>query len=268
MLRVPRQSGSSDQGVSAVDLLETIETEIIPRIIMAHRAVGVAEACAPTRPPLSSEEVERLSQIACRHDLSGAVSFVEELCRQGMSLETILLNLVAPAARLLGDQWSDDRRTFTEVAAGLGTLHQVLHILSPSFAPDFPHAGLVVLMAAPGDEHTFGVHLLGEFIRRAGWGVHLDATMSEDALLDTLSKEHVHMLGISVSNDELLDKVAGLFTRARQASRNPDLMLMVGGALDLNAFAQKNGLHTCGPDPRDVVQRLADSKGGLAKTRD
>ncbi len=217
------------------DLLATLEAEIIPRLMMAHR--GSRSACEQTRPPPTQDEIVQLAHIAACHDLTRALSFVETMCRDGLSLEVILLDLVAQSARLLGAQWQDDLRTFTEVCAGLGTLHQVLHVLGPSFAPALPHQGLVVLTVAPGEEHTLGVHLMGEFLRRDGWGVQVDSAMDRDDLLQVVSTQKVEMLGISVSNDFLLPKLPDLLSTARKVSKNPDMLIMLGGALDLRAFA-------------------------------
>jgi pimeloyl-ACP methyl ester carboxylesterase len=79
------------------DLLATLEAEIIPRLMMAHR--GSRSACEQTRPPPTQDEIVQLAHIAACHDLTRALSFVETMCRDGLSLEVILLDLVAQSAR-------------------------------------------------------------------------------------------------------------------------------------------------------------------------
>ena len=77
--------------------------------------------------------------------------------RQGLSLEVVMLDLVAPAARLLGEQWKEDLRGFTEVSAGLG----MLTIDKPvALCPDAP-ADTVSWV----DDGDGGAHV-GEIARR------------------------------------------------------------------------------------------------------
>ncbi len=239
------------------DLLATIEAEIIPRLMLAHRTDPISPAlCSDSRLPPTTEEIYEFAKRAACHDLAGCLGFVEAICREGVSLEVVLLELVAPAARLLGEHWKLDLRTFTEVSAGLGTLQQVLHILGPSFAPALPHRGLVVLLAAPGEQHTLGLYLVGEFIRRAGWGVQIDPTMSKEELTNLVRGERVEMIGFSVSNTKLLPSLVPMIEAARAASINPSLEIMLGGSIDLAEFAAATGISLCANDARDAVRRL------------
>jgi methanogenic corrinoid protein MtbC1 len=227
--------------------------------MLAHRTEPLGQvSCSQTRPPPTSEEVFEVARIAACHDLPGALAFVEAVCREGLSLEVVLLELIAPAARLLGEHWKADLRSFTEVSAGLGTLQQLVHILGPSFAPSLPHRGLVVLVAAPGEQHTLGLYLVGEFLRRAGWGVQIAPTMSESELIRLVASERVEMVGISVSNSQFLKPLSTLISAVRKASRNAELSVMLGGALDLVEFASRNGATLCASDPREAVRWLED----------
>ena len=251
--------GRDDADDGGADLLATIEAEVIPRLLLAHRNERLSTSrCAEARLPPTDDEVTEFARIAACHDLPGALAFVEAICRQGLSLEVVLLHLVAPAARLLGEQWKADLRSFTEVSAGLGTLQQVVHVLGPSFAPALPHRGLVVLIAAPGEQHTLGLYLVGEFLRRAGWGVQVAPDMSRTELLDLLASEQAVMLGISVSNSSLLKPLGKLIAAARKASRNRGLPVMLGGPIDLQEFAARNGALLCAPDPRETVRWLEE----------
>ena len=240
-----------------ISLLKTIESEIVPRLMLALRdEPSTVSACAESRLPPTAEEVAEFARIATCHDLAGALGFVETICRQGLSLESVLIDLIGPTARLLGQQWEDDHRSFSEVSAGLGTLQQVVHVLGPSFAPSLPHRGLVVLTAPPGEQHTLGLHLAGEFLRRAGWGVQINPNMTQDEVIQLVASERVVMLGITVSNDELLESLAALIAAARKASCNQNLAVMLGGPLDLREFAIQNGASLYAADARDAVRWL------------
>ncbi|HSP19040.1 MAG TPA: cobalamin-dependent protein [Myxococcaceae bacterium] len=238
-------------------MLTVIESEIIPRLRLAHREDVLARpVCSESRKPPTEAEIAELARIATCHDLGLALGFIEARCREGLSLEVLLLELVAGAARLLGEHWEQDLRTFNEVSAGLGTLQQLVHILGPSFAPALPDRGLVVLMPAPGEQHTLGLFLVAEFIRRAGWGVHIDPAMSQAMMCNVLEERQVVMLGISLSTQALSPAVVNLVAAARRATRNPRLLVMLGGSAELAELAATTGAQLATNDPREAVALL------------
>lgn len=238
------------------ELLATIHDEIIPRLMLAHGADPLREqVCPDARLPPTQVEVNEFAVIAVSEDVPAALAFVEKMCSDGLSLESILLDLIAPAARLLGEHWLADLRPFTEVTSGLCTLQQVVHILGPSFAPAREHRGFVVLVAVQPEQHTLGLYLLGEFLRRAGWGVQVAATMPDSELLALVKSQHVEMVGISVSNSSLLTLLSALIASIKKVARNPKMAILLGGPLELGEFAAENGVSAC-RDPRDAVHWL------------
>lgn len=252
------------EGEQRAELLATIHQEIVPQLLMAHRASSEVSDCVDSRPPPSEEEVAAFAVIVAAPDLVSAVHFVEKLAREGLSLETLLMNLVAPAARLLGEQWLSDARSFSEVTIGLSTLQQLLNILGPSFAPGLPDRGLVVLLSPLAEQHTLGIFVLGEFLRRAGWGVRVAPSLSETELVDMVGAEPVVMVGISVSCTAVLKTLGRLIQGVKRASLTSDLAVFVGGPHpDLPKLAPKLGAIFCA-DARDAVRQL-DQRVGSGK---
>jgi methanogenic corrinoid protein MtbC1 len=118
----------------SADLLATIHEQIIPQLVLAHAAQSSNPADA--RLPPTQDEVRELARIAVEGDLACALEFVGSIADQGVSEEAVLLLLVAPAARLLGDQWLAEVCTFTQVTAGLDVIHQVIRLLRSSSGED------------------------------------------------------------------------------------------------------------------------------------
>ena len=244
------------QPVSEEDLFATIQEDIIPRLMLAHASdLPREEACADGRLPPTPEEVEAFAQLSVDDDLTASLRFVEDLCAQGLTVESILLDLVAASARLLGEQWLADDRMFTEVTTGLCTLQKVVHVLGPSFAPPRANHGFVVLVAVQPEQHTLGIYLLGEFLRRASWGVHVAPAMTDADLLALVRDQHVDMVGITVSNSDSLGPLGHLISAVKRRSMNRDLVVMVGGPLPLEQYGRDNGATVCS-DPRNVVRWL------------
>jgi methanogenic corrinoid protein MtbC1 len=235
------------------DLLSTIHEEIIPRLMMAHTTHPLPQLCADARLPPTPEEVLEFAKLCIREDLSLALSYIEKMCADGLSLEAVLLDLVAPSARALGDEWVADNTSFTEVTAGLCTLQQVVHTLGPSFAPPAPHRGSIVLASVQPEQHTLGIFLLGEFLRREGWGVHVAPTMPEPELLSLVGSQHIEVVGLSVGNTGLLGPLGALLRKLKKVSLNRKIGVLLGGPLPLDEYAKEHGVSCCS-DPRDAVQ--------------
>lgn len=209
-------------------LARTVESEIIPRLLLLHRD---DPRCGPEMPPTAAE-IGRFTQILLDGDLAEAQGFLAAAQANGASPETLLLSLLAPAARLMGDLWREDLASFAEVTIGLSRLQQMLRGLS---AP-FERTGVAVfngrralLAPTPGEQHSFGLSLVESFLRREGWDVDAAWGASEATLVQAVNQESYDLLGFSLSCDILLDRLASTIHTLRQASRNRMVKVIVGG---------------------------------------
>jgi hypothetical protein len=110
--------------VPGAELIATVHDDVVPRLVLVHTLD--APLTADKRTPPTQEEVAQLARIALDGDMRGALQFVSFIEGQGVSVGSILLQLVAPAARLVRDMWQSESATFTEVTAALGILHGVV----------------------------------------------------------------------------------------------------------------------------------------------
>jgi methanogenic corrinoid protein MtbC1 len=258
--------GSRDRGGRRqAHLLRTIEAEIIPRLMLAHRtlAADAEDGIGHTAP--SASEVEAFARVVLERPASEARARVDALRDAGISLETILLELLGPVARRLGELWEDDEVGFTEVTIGLSRLQQLVHELGElTHGPSEPTdpVGRVVLVPAPGEQHTFGMHIVAELFRRAGWVVLTEFSVTNDDLVSLVRDEQIDMIGFSVSSTRLLEPLTALVRELRSASRNPQLVVMIGGAIDLGAHVAQVGACCC---PRDAREALAELERRTAR---
>ncbi len=219
----------------ADQLVRTIEGEIIPRLVLAHRA----RIEAPSGPDgdeavPDAEDVAELARLVLAQDEVVASSYVEALQMQGASQEALLLNLLAPTARHLGDLWVADLCDFTEVTIGLGRLQRLLRHLSRASRLDLEQLGKgrrALLSATPGEQHTFGILMVAEFLRSAGWDVCGEPGLSRADLVGIVSGEWFGLLGLSLCGERHLDELALTIRAVRRASKNPAIGVMVGGAV-------------------------------------
>jgi methanogenic corrinoid protein MtbC1 len=216
-------------------LARTIEADVIPRLVQAHRqAATAANTETVGSPAQSAEQVAGFVALIVGDSDIDVQTAVEAKRRAGMTVESLYLDLFAPAARLLGEMWSDDHCDFSTVTVALGRLQRLLRELSPAFGTEieYPANGRRALFAQPQDEqHSFGLSMVAEFFRREGWDVFGVVGGAVDDPSVRVRKEWADVVGLSIGSDRRLDWLRRCIVEVRSASRNPGVVVMVGGPI-------------------------------------
>jgi MerR family transcriptional regulator, light-induced transcriptional regulator len=216
-------------------LARTIEQEIIPRLMLAHRtttepllrSVGVGYV-------ITADDVKHFAKLVLSHEEDVAFATIQTLRSRDVSVEKIYLDLLAPTARYLGELWEDDLCNFTDVTVGLGRLQRVLRELSPALGRSVEHPSQgrrVLLLPSPGEQHTFGLVMVAEFFRRAGWDVTGGAWAAGADAAALVSAEWFDVIGFSLGAEVHLGQLAASIAAVRHATCNQDLAILVGGPL-------------------------------------
>lgn len=223
--------------LSAEMLNKLIEVEIIPRLMLVSRDTSADAAVSARRNvsarPFDAAEVDRFARRAIDHDPEMLVDEINQrLIAGGASHEDVLLRLLAPAARRLGELWDDDRVDFADVTIGLMKLHRVLERLNaetPCGLGAGRAAPRVLLAPAPGEQHVFGVVMVGEFFAKSGWRVQCETAPCDDDLVAAAAADHYDVIGLSVSAELNIKTLRTAIRKVRGASRNRDVKVLVGG---------------------------------------
>lgn len=117
-------------------LLAAVEAELLPRLLLLQEDDAPRLAAPAASWALSREEIAALARIAALPDLAGARAFVATLRQRGHGDESLLRQLIAPAARLLAEQRREALCSSGEACVGLGTLQRIVRALQR----DDPHA--------------------------------------------------------------------------------------------------------------------------------
>jgi methanogenic corrinoid protein MtbC1 len=235
----------SDRGTAAhrrVALLaRALESEVIPRLVLARHAPGQPAYLDATDAAPTPQDIEALLQHVMQGDLPGATAQVAGLRARNMPLERIYLEVLAPVARRLGEMWESDECDFTAVTVGLCGLQQLVLENSHAFGPRPGRRDTerrILLAPVPGEQHSFGLLMVGEFFRRQGWDVCSGTGASARELVATTRKQWFSMVGFSLACEDRLDTLAAVIRDIRRTSRNPNLGVLVGG----QAFAENPDL--------------------------
>lgn len=216
-----------------VGVVETLRTHIIPKIVLALRALpAVVAPAAPIPAGLSSVEI--FAGLVIALDDEAASNHVEQLLASGTSAETVMLELLAPTARHLGALWETDAQDFVTVTLGVSRLHRIMRQLGDAFMNEGHAAtdrGSMLITIIPGDQHSFGLSMVAEFFRRAGWNLCTGPFSSHQELISLVQSHWFDVVGFSVSCDRRLDELRQDIVAIRRDARNRHIGIMLGGPI-------------------------------------
>lgn len=218
----------------ARSLSSLIEGEIIPRLMAAHAVDAERLEGFESDWPIDDADIVALAPLVMHVDADALLARVEAILDRGVSVETVMVDLLAPIARLLGEYWDDDRCDFVDVTMGLWRLQEVVHeianrVTSNRTPPAPRHRALFASM--PGDQHSFGAVLLDEMFRRAGWRTERLSEAEKTDLLRAAGGSWFDMIGLTISCDCHIGELTSIVAALRKISQNPHVCIMVGGRL-------------------------------------
>ena len=216
---------------SPLRMARLIEGEIIPRLLLAHRADASA---VPARAAFGRDEPLALAHLTLRLEVFALLAHVETYLDQGVPIASIYLDLLAPTARVLGDFWDNDVCDFVDVTMGMWRLQQVVHEFGnrapcPSARTRADRRALFTV--PPGDQHSFGLVMVEDFFRRAGWRTWSAPDAALPHLCSIVGRQWFEMIGLTVSTAEHLGGLPDMLRALREASQNPAVAIMVGGQI-------------------------------------
>jgi methanogenic corrinoid protein MtbC1 len=165
--------------------------------------------------------------------------FIAELLNTGVSVDSIVLDLIPRIARKLGEQWESDSLSFTEITIATGRLQKLIYSLDHFFQETRAHAPTahsIFVSASPGSHHTLGPLILSNYFTWAGWNVHSESRPTQagiEALIASqkLTAIAITAIAISVADYDQLDQLPNLIQSIRNKSLNPEIIVLTGGSL-------------------------------------
>ena len=227
--RIPAPIWQFRPTLPPVSVVKTIKTRIIPKIVLALRkAPRAEESTAECISP-----IEQFALLALGDDDGAVFAYVDEMLTQGASVELIFLELLAPAARHLGALWESDATDFANVTLAVSRLQRLMRLHGESFFDQGIKGGgeSILLTIIPGEQHSFGLSMVAEFFRRAGWNLCTGPFSSHQELTSLVHNYWFDVIGFSVSSDRRLDELKKDIHDIRRDSRNKSVGIMLGGPM-------------------------------------
>ena len=211
---------------SVRSLLAAIDQEIVPAL---ENTIPPKERVAVD---LADKDADTLLKLLLKQDFAATIDFLETLRQRPVPLMVLFTDLMGPVARRLGDMWANDECSFVEVTVGVSHLQRLVRDFSPLYQSDIresPVAGSVLLASVSDEQHTFGLSLLGEVFRRAGWTVTEAPRHTRKELKTLLRAQNYDLYGFSLSCIELLDSLKADIELVRETGSSGERRVIVGG---------------------------------------
>jgi methanogenic corrinoid protein MtbC1 len=243
-------------------LLNVLDSEVIPRLVAngTLKALGgdaERELDAESRPCARDKLVEGLASLAASQKRKMAMDLLSAVLDSGWPMRSVYLELLQPAARRLGEYWIEERCDFVEVSLGTAFLQRLMRELSTLHGNVDPvpgHHHRILLLPAPGEQHIFGISMLGEFFRNAGWDVCGGPRIEETEILQLVRQEQFDVIGFSAATERVLEPLAAQIDLIRRSSRADQLKIIAGGhAVSSDAIARQLGADATAGDAAQAV---------------
>jgi MerR family transcriptional regulator, light-induced transcriptional regulator len=210
-----------------VRLAELIADKVIPRLLTLHNGIS---ADSGRMAHAGDAEIAELTRLVLGPDNSDASDYILGLKNAGLSLDVLHAELLEPTARHLGELWNQDEVDFIDVTIGVSRLQRLVHIFEDlDEIPSYGDKRRVLIMATPGEKHSFGTVVVQNCLRAGGWHVcSCDSSQIGD-IAAVVAREWFGVVGFSLAAECNMGTLAEVIRRVRASSLNKSLGVMVGG---------------------------------------
>lgn len=226
---------------------------------------GWIESPAPTLGKkggmLDDEEINRITQLLLSTEDGAFELAITVLKTHGVSINYIVLDLIPTIARRLGKQWEDDTLSFAEVSIGVNRLERVIHKLDYLFqVTQLEKRGdhSILISVFPESQHSLGTLILSNYFIHSGWRVYRPENTSLKSISRELESNKHDAIAISISCDEQLERLPNTISALREKSKNPKIIVLIGGPLYNKAPAKFDHIQADikAFTPEECVERL------------
>lgn len=215
-------------------LSRLFENEVIPVLHRDRAAIGI-----DFDSPILALHAEDLARTLIAPDGNAAIAIITRLCAPKAPSPAPCIALFEPTSRFLGDMWQRGECTELEVAIALSRMQHALRLHCSSGMPEQAieeWSPEVLVAPQPGArQHYLAAALDSEALWQAGWHVNTLIPESVEDLERMLSERWFDALDLTLSasfeQSEWLPTVSTTISRARAASRNRSLAVVVSGRI-------------------------------------
>ena len=210
---------------------------------------------------LDEQEINRITDLLLNTEEDAFECAIKTHKAHGIPIDYIILDLIPEIARKLGKHWEEDSLSFAEVSIGVSKLERVIYKLDYLFQAnqlERQQNKSILISGCPGSQHSLGTLIFANFLTFTGWQVHRLNKVTIESMVEGVESKAHEALAISVSTNEQLQELPSLISLLRQKSKNPKIIVLIGGPLynkTPDAFDDiQADIKACSPE--ESVQKL------------
>ena len=160
---------------------------------------------------------------------------IAALKKRGISRDLVVDCCIPDAARILGDGWMKNLRSFGQVNLGAVRLQALLKDISLTWAeiqPNRSHGGLF-LVVCRGEDHTLGSLILADQLRRRGFSINLLLEADEEEIIQNAKNGEFDGIMISCSGIRAFHGVVKLIEGLKELGKKLPPLVLGGAIIDV-----------------------------------
>ncbi|WP_050930290.1 cobalamin B12-binding domain-containing protein [Aestuariivita boseongensis] len=148
----------------------------------------------------------------------------------GTGVEDMYLIHLAGAARILGERWSTDALTSSQITIAAARIYALMRGISAGMLPEaLPDGRHAIFATMPSEQHTLGITMAADLFRRDGWLIDLKVGRSHDELIAELEQSDFALVGLAATTPRVLPELVRLIAAIRVTQ--PHARIIVSGRL-------------------------------------
>lgn len=157
---------------------------------------------------------------------------LEQVARLG-DPQLFAARLLEPAAQLIDRRWCADTGDFLRVTYAASRLQRLFWRVAREDPPPRPTdpERCALLAPVPGEQHSLGLSIVEDALRRAGWEVDTCVAGEEAEMLRLVGANRYAFVGLSLGGTCLLPALARTAAELRRRSLNRSIAVVAGGSL-------------------------------------
>jgi len=208
-----------------------------------------ADRCRP--------EVEELLSALTKPDDTIYQQLLLKMIADGSTSDHLIDHAIPDLARQLGDEWSADDLSFADVTIGISRLQQTVRRHGARKEIDglkLPLGQRVLLILPESEQHSLGIFIVANQMRRLGVWVQLALDCKLDQIAPLIKDQDFATIGVTIGRSQTRKQILNWSNTIRETGT--DAPIVLGGAAfteDANGLAQDFGADFIAKNTREAL---------------
>lgn len=200
--------------------------------------------------------LEEISEFLQKGKRKNVKALIEQALEEGMDPKMILKEGLMSGMSIIGGKFKREEVFVPDVMMAARAMNVGLSILEPKLveAGNEP-IGRVVIGTVQGDLHDIGKNLTAMLLKGAGFEIYdMGVDVSAEAFLEKAEEVNADIIGLSALLSTTMSQMKEVIDLLKEKNLRDKYIVMIGGALITNEFAEEIGADYYTPDAASAAE--------------